>query len=86
VRTVDTGHISLSEVLAEQVRRHLGMTGPAVDVIVPLEEMVLALGDRVPLATLSVMIERHRSGAVIAFGADGRLDLPPVRQIVRLAA
>lgn len=86
MRAADTGHISLSDALAEQVRTHLGMTGPASDILVPLEDMVMALGDRLPLATLSAMIERHRYDAVIAFGADGRLAVPPVRQVARLAA
>jgi len=78
--------ISLSAGLAEKVRLNLRMTACAMDVIVPLEDLVLALGDALPLATLSVLIDRHSPDALIALGADGRIDAAPDGRIARLAA
>jgi hypothetical protein len=82
----DTGTIALSDRLADQVRTHLGATGSTIDMLVPLEDMVTALGDALPLATLSAMLDGYRPGAMVALGADGRLDTGPARRTMRMAA
>lgn len=69
--------IALPDRIARGVRTRLGMYDHGRDVLVPFEEMLTALGDSLPLATLSRVIRRDRPDGMIALHSDGRLDPAP---------
>lgn len=78
----DTAPIILPDRVAISVRARLGMNGPRADVIVPLADMVMAIGDAMPLAILSRMLDSDHPDATVTLRSDGSLDSPDKRMML----
>ena len=70
----DNAPIVLSDQVARTVRTRLGLYGHPTDLLVPLTDMVAALGDAIPLASLSRVLDADRPDAMVTLRTDGILD------------
>lgn len=78
--------VALPDSLAGRVRIRLGMRECTRDIVVPLGDMVTALGDGLPLSTLSTLISGRPSDALVTLRADGRLDAVTDTRTMQLAS
>lgn len=77
--------IDLPADLVIGLRERLGLRGEAADATIPIEDMMDALGDRIPLSDLRLVLRQGEAHGVVVLLSDGRLDVArPQRR--RLAA